>query len=80
MSALSRFFKEHGRLEGDLTPFWYIRYRYGIIIRRFGRVRTVSGDYGTITCAQDGYVRVRLDGERRSGRYHPKELVYFPND
>ena len=34
----------------------------------------------TKPCAQDGYVRVRLDGERRSGRYHPKELVYFPND
>ena len=71
MSALSRFLKEHGLQ--DLTPFWYIRYRYGIILRRFGRVRTVSGDYGTITCAQDGYVRVRLDGERRSGRYHPSQ-------
>ncbi|MCK9568578.1 hypothetical protein M0R72_06525 [Candidatus Pacearchaeota archaeon] len=76
MSAISRFLKEHGLKH--LTPFWYVRYRYGIILRRFGRVRTVNGAYGTITCARGGYVYVRLDGEKRSGRYHPKELVYYP--
>ncbi len=53
----------------------YIRKTYGVPAKRGGRVE-YSGDgeieAGTITGANGHYLRVRLDGEKQSGNFHPK--------
>lgn len=49
--------------------------RYGVPARRGLRVTTDTGQHGVITC--DGmHVRVRIDGEKHSGRWHPFSLDY----
>jgi hypothetical protein len=57
----------------------YVRLTYGVPAKRGQRVRVNKGRgaTGTVTCGDGAHVRVRLDGERRSGRYHPLDLDYF---
>ena len=60
----------------------YIRETYRVPAKRGMRVM-YNGDgnrrLGTITRADGQYLRIRLDGERRSGRYHPAwKLTYMP--
>ena len=48
----------------------YIRLKYGVPAKRGARVK--YGDaHGTITGADGGYLLIKLDGEKRSKRYHP---------
>jgi hypothetical protein len=49
-----------------------------------GRVRYTGGKdgprEGTIVGGRDGYVQIRLDGEKRAGNYHPTwKLEYLPD-
>ncbi len=56
----------------------WIRNHYGVPAKRGGRVEytpcegsTDAPARGTITGTSGPHLRVRLDGEKRSGRYHP---------
>jgi hypothetical protein len=54
----------------------YIREQYGVPAKRGGRVK-FKGKPGTITGFHNAYLRIRLDGERVSGVYHPTwEIEY----
>lgn len=59
--------------------FDYIRSYYGVPAKRLGRVLFADGQLGTITRATH-YVWIRLDGERTSKPYHPKDdhIEYLP--
>jgi len=52
----------------------YIRKAYNVPAKRGGRVE-YTGDgspkLGTISGARGAHVRIRLDGEKRLGLYHP---------
>ena len=54
----------------------YVRRKYRVPARRGMRV-TVDGKSGVITCGDGQYLRVRLDGEKRSGRWHPTWRVVY---
>ena len=55
----------------------YIRKTYNVPARRGGRV-LYGGRPGVITSADGPYLRIRLDGGNRTGRYHPSyQLVYI---
>ena len=55
----------------------YIRRYYGVPAKRFGRVK-FQGKPGTITGSDGAYLRVRLDGQKRVGKYHPTwEIEYL---
>lgn len=66
----NRHIKTHDDME-------YIRKTYNVPARRGGRV--LYGDKpGTIMAADGPYLRIRLDGEKRVGRYHPTyQIIYF---
>lgn len=59
----------------------YIRKRYGVPAKRFGRVEyTGQGKpaLGTITGARGARLLIRLDGQKNSFPYHPTwELSYL---
>jgi hypothetical protein len=58
----------------------YIRRYYGVPAKRGQRVcYTYKGRReGTITGARNQYILVRLDGENRTGAYHPTwEMEYL---
>lgn len=62
----------------------YIRRTYSVPAKRGGRVEYLASDgelmEGTITGAVEGYLRIRLDGAKHSGRYHPTwALKYLPD-
>lgn len=62
----------------------YIRKTYRVPSKRGCRVEYLASDgelmEGTITGAVAGYLRIRLDGAKHSGRYHPTwALKYLPN-
>lgn len=48
----------------------YVRDRYGVPAKRGARV-IADGKPGTIVAARHGHLRIRLDGERRTGSWHP---------
>ncbi len=48
----------------------YIRKAYGVLARRGLRVIAI-GKPGVITGSRGAYLRIKLDGERRSRKYHP---------
>lgn len=55
----------------------YIRKTYGVPVKQGIRVTLdFDGQKGVITSADGAYVRVKLDGEKRSVRVHPEELNY----
>lgn len=61
----------------------YIRETYGVPAKRGGRVEYLASDgdlmEGTITGSVGAYLRIKLDGAKRSGRYHPTwALKYLP--
>lgn len=59
----------------------YIRKMYGVPARRGGRVYyTHEGRYGTITSARNGRLRVRLDGDKRPGVFHPTWRIRYLDD
>lgn len=53
----------------------YIRRTYQVPAKRGGRVRytgRAAGErFGTILSARGGYLRIRLDGDKHAGTYHP---------
>lgn len=54
----------------------YIRRFYGVPAKRGRRVR-FKGVPGTITGSCNARLRIRLDGDKRSGVYHPTwEIEY----
>lgn len=55
----------------------YVKDNYGVPVKRGMRVRAEDGRAGIVTCGDGAYVRVRLDGDKRSGRYHPLSLDYL---
>lgn len=56
----------------------YIRRHYKVPARRGLRVK-FQGKPGVITGSSGAYLRIRLNGERRVGRYHPTwEIDYSP--
>lgn len=55
----------------------YIRTYYKVPAKRGGKV-LYKGMHGVITSARGGYLRIRLDGEKRIGSYHPTwEITYL---
>jgi hypothetical protein len=54
----------------------YVKDKYSVPVKRGMRVRTEEGRDGVVTCGDGAHVRVRIDGERRSGIYHPLSLDY----
>lgn len=60
------------------TSFCYVRHAYGVPAKRGMRVMA-GGKPGTITSGDGNYIRIRLDGDTRSGRYHPtSDVIYEP--
>jgi len=55
----------------------YIREYYGVPAKKGMRV-TYRSKAGVITGASGPHVRVRLDGEKSDGCYHPTDLMYIP--
>jgi hypothetical protein len=63
----------------------YIRKAYGVPAKRGGRVEYTgcgAKETGTITGADGHYLRVRLDGEKEAGNFHPTWALRYltPND
>ncbi len=59
---------------------WVKKYYDLPFIKRGMRVQA-DGQMGTVTSGYGSYVRVRLDGEKRSDIYHPTwETVYYSKD
>jgi len=56
--------------------FKYIKRRYGITLKRGQRV-LAYGEKGVVTEAKGGYVRIRLDGHKRSNGYHPTHNIIY---
>lgn len=57
--------------------FDYVRRYYGVPAKRGMRVTVYDGREGTITCGAGHYIRIRLDGEKRSRIFHPTwKLTY----
>jgi hypothetical protein len=54
----------------------YIREKYGVPAKRGTRVTTETGKTGVVTSGDGAHVRVRLDGEKHSGSWHPLSLDY----
>lgn len=54
----------------------YVRRYYGVPARRGMRV-TCDGKPGTLTTGDGAHIRVRLDGEKHSGNYHPTWRVTY---
>ena len=54
----------------------WIRRQYGVPAKRGGRV-FYQGRPGVITGSVSEYIRVRLDGEPRSRRYHPTWRIEY---
>jgi len=58
-----------------------IRYRYGVPAKRGGRVRYNRKLEGTITGSYGAHLRVRIDGDRFSMKYHPTwEMEYLDKE
>lgn len=64
----------------------YIRNRYDVPAKRGGRVRynpnsRVWGDrfarFGTIKSARGGHLKILMDGEKRTGIYHPTYALEY---
>lgn len=61
-----------------------IRDAYGVPAKRGARVKFTGNphknpSFGTITGTRGQYLRVRMDGDDRTGTYHPKwEMEYLP--
>lgn len=55
----------------------YIRRHYGVPAKRGMRV-TALGDPGVITGSNDARLRIRLDGHRHAGLYHPTWRITYP--
>lgn len=62
--------------------FDYIKSYYGLdFIKRGMEVEVYNGKRGRITSAYGSSVRIRLDGEKNPGHYHPTwEIIYFDSD
>lgn len=62
----------------------YIRKAYGVPAKRGARVKFTgnpdrSRQLGAVVGARGHYLRVRMDGERRVGTYHPVwRMEYLP--
>lgn len=55
----------------------YIRRYYGVPAKRGGRV-IANGKPGVIVGAQGQYLRVRIDGEKAVGNWHPDwNMIYL---
>ena len=54
----------------------YVRRWYGVPAKRGMRV-TCDGKPGTLTCGDGAHIRVRLDGENRSEKWHPTWRVTY---
>lgn len=58
----------------------YIRRAYNVPAKR-GALVTFQGKPGVITGSRGAYLRIRLDGEKRAGIYHPTwEIEYIASD
>lgn len=55
----------------------YVRRYYGLDVKRGDRV-IVFGRPGRVTSGADQYIRVRRDGEKRSLRFHPRDVRLWP--
>ena len=55
----------------------YIRRHYGVPAKRGMRV-SANGKPGTITGKRDAYLRIRLDGDKRSAPWHPTWRIQYP--
>ena len=58
-------------------PMQYIRETYKVPAKRGGRVRYQGKSLGTITSARGPHLRIRLDGEKRPGIYHPTWKIEY---
>lgn len=54
----------------------YIRRTYGVPAARGAKV-VADGQPGVITGSAGQYLRIRLDGDSRSGRYHPTSRMEY---
>lgn len=60
-----------------MTSLEYIRKRYGVPAKRGMRV-IADGMPGVITSFKDSHICVRLDGDRRSHKWHPTwRMIYL---
>jgi hypothetical protein len=54
----------------------HVKENYGVPVKRGMRVGTFQGE-GVVTCGDGAYVRVRVDGQKHSGSYHPLSRDYL---
>lgn len=70
-------------MSADPAPWRYslepVRHRYQVPAFRGTRV-IADGEPGTITCGDGHYLRIRLDGEKRSGKWHPLWNIDYGDD
>lgn len=58
----------------------YIREAYGVPAK-IGAIVIVDGVYGAITGSRMAYLRIRLNGRKKSGFYHPTwKIQYITED
>jgi len=59
----------------------YIRKAYNVPAKRGGRVEYTGckdeGEQGTITGSDGHYLRVRLDGHKEAGNFHPTHAMAY---
>jgi hypothetical protein len=62
----------------------YIRRTYGVPAKRGGRVRYTGSKHadqlGTIVASRGCYLRIRLDGKKHAGNYHPTWALEYLAD
>ena len=56
--------------------FEYIKKRYGITLKRGQRVLACD-QKGIVTGAKGGYVRIKLDGHKKSINHHPTDSIIY---
>ena len=60
--------------------FKYIKQQYQVPAKRGGRIK-FKGQLGTIIGSWMQYLKIRLDGKKRSGIYHPTwEIEYLEGE
>lgn len=80
MSAAARKSPDHPAYNHGRRSLDYVRWKYGVPAKRGMRVRA-DGKLGTITNGDGQYIRVRIDGEKQSGSWHPTwNMEYEPEE
>ena len=57
--------------------FDFIRKYYGVPAKRGGRIRTWTGEEGTISSTHNATLKVKMDEDQRISYFHPAWGIYY---